>query len=475
MNEHFVCIKVDREERPDVDAIYMDAVQAMTGHGGWPLNAFLDPRQRARSTPAPTSRREPRQGCPAWRERAGGVAEAWATQRDEIDAGGARGSSSACRRGARMRAPDAGRSTRRRSTPRSRRCARALRRRARRLRRRAEVPRRRPRSSSCSRRGERDDAAAHAARDGRAAASTTRSAAASRATRSTPRWVVPHFEKMLYDNALLARAYLHGWQVTGEPLLRRVCERDARLGAARAAPGPRAASPRRSTPTPRASRASSTSGRSTRCARRSATTRADVAIAHFGMTDGGQLRGREHPRARDARPGRAAGDQGAAAGRARAARAARPRRQAPDLLERADDLGAGRRRRGARARRLPRRRASPARTSCCATLRDADGRLLRTFNAAAPSSPALPGGPRVPARGAADALRGDVRAALVRRGARRSPTSTLARFADAERGGFFSTARRPRAARRAPQGPRGHADPVGQLGGRASGCCGSRG
>ena len=45
MNEHFVCIKVDREERPDVDAIYMDAVQAMTGHGGWPLNVFLTPEQ----------------------------------------------------------------------------------------------------------------------------------------------------------------------------------------------------------------------------------------------------------------------------------------------------------------------------------------------------------------------------------------------------------------------------------------------
>ena len=43
MNERFVCIKVDREEHPDVDAIYMDAVQAMTGAGGWPLNAFLTP------------------------------------------------------------------------------------------------------------------------------------------------------------------------------------------------------------------------------------------------------------------------------------------------------------------------------------------------------------------------------------------------------------------------------------------------
>ena len=43
MNEHFVCVKVDREERPDVDAIYMEAVQGMTGQGGWPLTVFCDP------------------------------------------------------------------------------------------------------------------------------------------------------------------------------------------------------------------------------------------------------------------------------------------------------------------------------------------------------------------------------------------------------------------------------------------------
>src|SRR6201981_1276725 len=43
MNEHFVCIKVDREERPDVDALYMEAVQAMSGHGGWPMTVFFDP------------------------------------------------------------------------------------------------------------------------------------------------------------------------------------------------------------------------------------------------------------------------------------------------------------------------------------------------------------------------------------------------------------------------------------------------
>ena len=46
MNEHFVNIKVDREERPDVDQIYMDAVQALTRSGGWPLNCFLDARQK---------------------------------------------------------------------------------------------------------------------------------------------------------------------------------------------------------------------------------------------------------------------------------------------------------------------------------------------------------------------------------------------------------------------------------------------
>ncbi len=43
MNAHLVCVKVDREERPDVDAVYMEATQAMTGHGGWPMTCFLTP------------------------------------------------------------------------------------------------------------------------------------------------------------------------------------------------------------------------------------------------------------------------------------------------------------------------------------------------------------------------------------------------------------------------------------------------
>ena len=65
MNEHFVGIKVDREERPDLDAIYMEAVQAMSGSGGWPMTVFLTP-DGSRSTAAPTSRRRTAHGLPSF-------------------------------------------------------------------------------------------------------------------------------------------------------------------------------------------------------------------------------------------------------------------------------------------------------------------------------------------------------------------------------------------------------------------------
>ena len=64
MNEHFVPIKVDREERPDVDDIYMEAVQGMTGQGGWPLTVFLD-SEAVLSTAAPTSHRNRATACRA--------------------------------------------------------------------------------------------------------------------------------------------------------------------------------------------------------------------------------------------------------------------------------------------------------------------------------------------------------------------------------------------------------------------------
>ena len=84
MNEHFVRVKVDREERPDVDAIYMDAVQAMTGHGGWPLNAFLTPD----GVPFYAGTYFPPAAAPRharWRTCSRAWRTAWREQRDEIE------------------------------------------------------------------------------------------------------------------------------------------------------------------------------------------------------------------------------------------------------------------------------------------------------------------------------------------------------------------------------------------------------
>ena len=85
MNEHFVNIKIDREERPDLDHIYMDAVQAMTGSGGWPLNVFLTPDAKPfyGGTYFPPQRAYNR---PSWQETLLGVAQAFTEKRHEIDA-----------------------------------------------------------------------------------------------------------------------------------------------------------------------------------------------------------------------------------------------------------------------------------------------------------------------------------------------------------------------------------------------------
>ncbi len=83
MNEHFVSIKVDREERPDIDAIYMDAVQAMNGHGGWPLTAFLTPDGEPfyAGTYYPP---QPRGGMPSFTQVLTAMAEAWRDQRHDV-------------------------------------------------------------------------------------------------------------------------------------------------------------------------------------------------------------------------------------------------------------------------------------------------------------------------------------------------------------------------------------------------------
>jgi uncharacterized protein len=89
MNELFVSIKVDREERPDVDAIYMDAVQAMTGHGGWPLTAFLTPEGKPfyAGTYYPSQDRD---GIPSFRRILTAIARTWRERRGEIETQGQR-------------------------------------------------------------------------------------------------------------------------------------------------------------------------------------------------------------------------------------------------------------------------------------------------------------------------------------------------------------------------------------------------
>ena len=83
MNEHFVNVKVDREERPDVDAIYMDAVTAMTGHGGWPMTAFLTPDGEPffAGTYYPNRRGA---GMPAFTDVLTAITDAWSTRRGEV-------------------------------------------------------------------------------------------------------------------------------------------------------------------------------------------------------------------------------------------------------------------------------------------------------------------------------------------------------------------------------------------------------
>ena len=410
---------------------------------------------------------------PSWRQVLEGVAHAWREQREEIEQ--ARRDDPAAAAGRRRaRGRPAASSTRASLDEAVDRAAPRLRRRARRLGRRAEVPAGvGDRVPAAPRRAR--DGAAHAARDGHAAASTTRSAAASRATRVDARWIVPHFEKMLYDNALLARAYLHGWQVSGEPLFARVCTRDARLGAARAAPGGgrlrlgarrRLRGRRGQVLRLDARRGARGAARRRARARRRSSTSASPTAGNF---EGASI------------PVRATPDPRAAAPRSRRGLlAAREQRVRPGLddkrltawnalmisalaeagavLERADYLDAARAAADVPAARHARRRRPPAahlqprrRPSSRAYLEDHAfllEALLTLYEAT-------------------------FERALVRARRARSPTRSIERFADPERGGFFSDRRRPRAADRAAQGARGHADPVRRSRPPRSGCCGS--
>ncbi len=227
MNEHFINIKVDREERPDLDSIYMQATTSMTGSGGWPMSVFLTPDLRPFYTGTYFPPVE-RYNMPSFRGLLEGIARAWREQREEIT---------------RVATQVAGYLQNAALTA------------------RAETHLTR----------EHLDAIAHAlveaydwgyggwgsapkfpqpmtiefllARAATGRAGPKELEAALHALKSMARggmydvvgggfarystdnfWRVPHFEKMLYDNALLARAYLHAFQLTGDPFHRRIVE-----------------------------------------------------------------------------------------------------------------------------------------------------------------------------------------------------------------------------------------------------------
>ena len=219
MNERFVPIKLDREERPDLDAIYMEACQAMTGHGGWPLNVFLTPEQVPffAGTYFPP---EDRGGMPSWRRILEAVADTWDEKREEIRAGSQRVVERLQGGAALEPSTDA-------IDPRILDDAVAA------LRSSYDrahggfggAPKFPPASAIefLLRRGE-TEMTAHTLRAMASAGMYDQIGGGFARYSVDARWLVPHFEKMLYDNALLARAYLHGWQVTGDALFRSVCE-----------------------------------------------------------------------------------------------------------------------------------------------------------------------------------------------------------------------------------------------------------
>jgi uncharacterized protein YyaL (SSP411 family) len=218
MNERFVCVKVDREERPDVDAIYMEACQGMTGQGGWPLNAFITPDQVPFyvGTYFPP---EQRHGMPSWRMVLTAVADAWVNRREEIEAQSDRMSASLAATARIEPSPEP--------------ITRALLDNA--VAGLAHSYDRRnggwggapkfPQASSIEFLLARDEhPMALGALLGMAVGGIYDQVGGGFSRYAVDAtWTVPHFEKMLYDNALLARAYLHGWLVSGEQRLLRVC------------------------------------------------------------------------------------------------------------------------------------------------------------------------------------------------------------------------------------------------------------
>ena len=226
LNEHFVPIKVDREERPDLDQVYMSAVQAMTGGGGWPMSVFLTPDGKPfyGGTYFPD---EPRHGMPSFRQVLEGVHRAWTEQRHEVEQAGVRLVGALVEQ------------------------------------QRAEPPGAEPTEAllDTATAAIEQSFDAHTGGWGQApkfpqpmtieyllrrhlATGVARPLAVARRSLDAMAdgglrdqlgggfhryatdaiWLVPHFEQMLYDNAQLARVYVHAWLVTGDEHYREVAE-----------------------------------------------------------------------------------------------------------------------------------------------------------------------------------------------------------------------------------------------------------
>ncbi|MGZ4512753.1 MAG: thioredoxin domain-containing protein [Mycobacterium sp.] len=226
MNAGFVCIKVDREERPDLDAVYMNATVALTGHGGWPMTCFLTPDGR----PFFCGTYYPKEGflqllsavSATWHQRRGEVEEA-----SEAIAGELRAMASGLPSGGPDVAPTL--------------CDHAV----------AAVlddqdtvhggfggaPKFPPSAilEALLRNYERTGSKAALEAVARTGDAMARGGIYDQLAGGFARysvdnaWVVPHFEKMLYDNALLLRAYAHWARRTGDPVARRVTAQTARF------------------------------------------------------------------------------------------------------------------------------------------------------------------------------------------------------------------------------------------------------
>ncbi|MFD7391407.1 thioredoxin domain-containing protein [Streptomyces sp. NPDC059852] len=227
MNEHFVSVKVDREERPDVDAVYMEAVQAATGQGGWPMSVFMTPDGEPFyfGTYFPP---DARHGMPSFRQVLEGVHNAWTGRRGEVEEVAGKITRDLAERELSTGDPQA---------PTEETQAMAL----------LQLTRDVEPASGWFKGDTKfppsmvvEFLLRHHARAGSVAALEMAEGLCGAMARSslydqlgggfhryvlTPRAggaLIPHFEKMLYDNALLCRVYAHLWRATGSDLARRV-------------------------------------------------------------------------------------------------------------------------------------------------------------------------------------------------------------------------------------------------------------